>query len=291
MKILLLFLLIFQIKFSTSVTFEEALSNLKTLETYIKSYKTEKSISTSLTHLIVSYIRDGKYTSFEWTIAGGTVSEELVEYIKKKDIEKDTNVESLRKYGDVILPTNEKMDFVHLFAVMNGIEYGDSYTQGFSSLVGWGGDSAELFDDIKNEKGNLDELINITLNNYLGKKGRFNQGDLIADLDAPIILLKKNNDNYFADLIQSYYSGDEWKMRIKNFVKTTFPNVNAKDLRNPVFERYDNDFYLNILECKFGLRKSSFLGCYYPGDLKSEFVNHRKAALYAFADYLGNALD
>lgn len=275
-----------------SITFEESLSNLRTLEGYIKLYKEEKGISSSLTHLIASYIRDGKYNSFEWEIAGGTVSKELKEYIKNKDKEKGTNVESIRKYPDIVLPTKEKMDFVHLFAVMNGIEYGGSYTQAFSSLVGWGGDSFQLFNDIKNEKGNLNQLINITLSNYLGKKGGFNQGDLIADLDAPIILLKKKDNILFADLLYSYYFEKEWENRIDNFISITFPNIfNLNDLRNTVFERYDNDFYIHILECKYKLRKSSFLGCYYPGDLKKEYINHRKAALYAFADYLGKALN
>ena len=123
-------------------------------------------------------------------MAGGNVPSDLVQYIKNRDLENNTNTEEIRKYPDIILPSNETLDFVHLFAVMNGIENGNSYSDNYAHLVGWGGDTAQLFQDIKNEKGNLDELINLT-KNYFGKKGQFGEGDLIADLDAPILLKKK----------------------------------------------------------------------------------------------------
>jgi len=53
------------------------------------------------------------------------------------------------------MPSKEKSDFVHLFAVMNGIHYKKSYTKGVSSLVGWGDDLCQLIQDIKNFKGDV----------------------------------------------------------------------------------------------------------------------------------------
>ena len=48
-----------------------------------------------------------------------------------------------------------------MFAVMNGIEYGNSYSDQFAHLVGWGGDTEQLLEDIMNQKGNLESLMEI----------------------------------------------------------------------------------------------------------------------------------
>jgi hypothetical protein len=190
MKTIILFILSLLIYKINSISFNDSILNLEILELYIKEYKSIFNPNDSLTHLIVSYIREGKYTGNAWSMAGGNVPSDLVQYIKNRDLENNTNTEEIRKYPDIILPSNETLDFVHLFAVMNGIENGNSYSDNYAHLVGWGGDTAQLFQDIKNEKGNLDELINLT-KNYFGKKGQFGEGDLIADLDAPILLKKK----------------------------------------------------------------------------------------------------
>jgi len=58
----------------------------------------------------------------------------------------------------------------------------------------------------------------------LGIKGQFGEGDLIADLDAPIFLKKKNDQNTFADIIENYYKNGEYKNRVKDFVKLIFQN-------------------------------------------------------------------
>ena len=76
-------------------SFYEVLSNLEILESYIKEYQTKYSNTNSLTHLIVSYIREGKYTGNQWTIAGGSVDSNLISFIKEKDTEKQTKVESI----------------------------------------------------------------------------------------------------------------------------------------------------------------------------------------------------
>ena len=285
MKALTIVLLYLFFQNISTVTFSEALSNLALLESYIKEYKTEKSKSTALNHLILCYIREGVYSSSEWSIAGGSSPSDLDTYIKNKDTEKGTNAQLVRKYREITVPTGEKIDFVHLFAVMNGIFYGDSYTGSYSSLVGWGGDTAQLLQDIKAESGTIDELIDIVLTNYLGVKGQFGPADLISDLDAPVILSKKKDTNTFSEVIKNYYESDEYKSRISNFKKLTFPNVSTANLRKEVFNRYSDDTYINILECKYGVR-SGFLGCLLPGSIITKYQNHQRAVAYAFADYL-----
>ena len=51
--------------------------------------------------------------------------------------------------------------------------------------------------------------------------------------------------------------------------------------------KYNKDGFIHILECKYGLRApGSILKCYSPKEILPQFVNHQKAAVYAFADYL-----
>ena len=282
-QLIILFLFIENIY---TVTFTEAINNLAILESYIKEYKSEKSATDSENHLILSYIRAGKYSSSEWSIAGGTFPSDLNSYIQAKDSEKNTNAQNVRTYEEIELPSKEKLDFVHLFAVMNGINYGNSFTGGYSSLVGWGGDSAQLLKDIKDESGDLDQLIEIILSKYLGIKGQFGEADLVSDLDAPIILNNKKDGVSFADTIKSYYESNEYKNRYSNFVKLTFPDSTKDSLRNDAFNRYSKDSLINILECKYGVRSNGVFGCYLPGSILTQYKNHQKAAIYAFADYL-----
>ena len=191
MKVINFFFILILIKQMSFTSFNEILSNLEILESYIKEYQTKFPNKCTLTHLIVSYIREGKYKGNQWSIAGGDVDSELINFIKEKDKEKQTKVESIRTIGDIKLPSNETFDLVHLFAVMNGLEYHNSYNGSFSHLVGWGGDAAQLFQDIHNLKyDNFEHLMNLT-KDFFGKKGQFGEGDLISDLDAPILLKKK----------------------------------------------------------------------------------------------------
>ena len=288
MKLSTIFIVALFLQTIYSVTFSEAIMNLRKLESYIQQYKTEKKSSASLIHLILGYIREGKYSGTTWSIAAGSVPRDLHKYIVNKDKEKKTSATACRGYTDIVLPSKEKFDFVHLFATMNGIEYSNSFTDGFSALVGWGGDTAQLLQDIKKYDGSLDQILG-EANKLLGIKGQFGAGDLIADLDAPIILKKKydSKSTTFADIIEKYYKGDEYKSRILNFIKLTFPTVTDKSqLRKVIFDRYNKDSYIRVLECQYGVRSSGLLGCYLPSGLISKYKNHQKAAVYAFSYYL-----
>ena len=285
MKLIPAFLLILFFQSILSVTFTEAIINLRKLESYIKQYKTEKKSTASLTHLITSYIREGKHTGTAWTIAGGSVPKDLHQYITKKDTEKKTNATLCRSYGNIVLPTKEKFSFVHLFAVMNGIENGESYTGKYSTLVGWGGDTAQLAQDLKKFNGTIDQLL-IEANKLIGIKGQFGEGDLISDLDGPIILKKKTDSVTFADIIEKYYKGTEWKSRVRNFINLIFPTVTDKtQLRQVIYDRYNTNSYIQMLECKYGIRDGSS-NCYMTKGIFAAYKNHQKAAVYAFSDYL-----
>ena len=257
-------------------SFDEMIKNLRTLESYISQYKKEKKSKQGVTELVLTYIREGKYKSNYWKIVAGSAPKDLSSYIDKKDKEHGTNTAKIRKYGDILMPSKEKSDFVHLFAVMNGIHHEKSYTRGASALVGWGGDLCQLIQDIKNFKGNLDKL-SIEARKFLGIKGQFGEGDLIADLDAPIILKKKSETNTFADIIENYYNKGEYKNRVNDFVKLTFPVINKDSdqnrFRSVVSTRFRGDSYLKMLQMKYSIYDRGY-------------DNHRIAAIYTFADYL-----
>jgi len=279
----LILFLIFPIIFSQ--TFDAVLDNLKILEGYISEYKTEKEASDSLNHLILAFIRQGKYDDMQWTIAAGSVPSDLYDYIKNKDETHGTNTLMCRKYGDIVLPTKKKIDFVHLFAVMNGMDY----LPLASALVGWGGDLAQLAQDLKKNfptLTDLDQLI-VEARKFLGIKGQFGEGDLNADIDAPIILKRKKSSITFSDTIRTFYENGDYKYKIRDFVNIIFPDLKDKTkIREYLEANYTDQAFIQILECKYGLRTGSFK-CYLPGDIVPEFANHRKAAIYAFADFLG----
>ena len=109
---------------------------------------------------------------------------------------------------------------------------------------------------------------------------------MISDLDAPILLQKKNDENYFANIIINYYTGEEYLNRVNNFLKITFPKLHYLDqFRKHIFNIYNDDFYIGVLECKNGLRKEG-IGCVIPSNIKEEYKKNQKAAAYAFADQI-----
>ena len=75
-------ILIISLLLQAIIYFQEVITNLKTLETYIKEYKTIRRSRYSLTHLIVTYIREVKYKGVAWSYVGGnSPPHDLVTYI------------------------------------------------------------------------------------------------------------------------------------------------------------------------------------------------------------------
>ena len=211
--------------------------NLGVLESYIKDYKLTHTTSYSVKQLTLCYIREGKYQSSIWDIAAGSCPSDLELYIKERDSNSITNTSLVRTYGEIETPSGDIIDFVHLFATMNGIDFGNSYTEGYSSLVGWGGDCAKLAQDLMEESGTLEDLVSSASTNYLGIKGNSE------------VLMKKNDLNTFTSVITLYYTkliGD-YKNRVKNFLDITFPGVSKNDLRDEVYKRYSDDSYIKVL--------------------------------------------
>ena len=276
---------------SNEETFNKKMDDLENLKAYIKEYIKEKSYTgSSLTHLIVCYIRLGAYSSSEWSIAGGQIPDDLSSYISSKDKEKGTSAQKTQTYRAITTPNGDKIDFVHMFAVMNGIENGNSFSSNYAHLVGWGGDTEQLLEDIMNIEGDLESIMNQAKNNYFRIKGGFDEADLTSDLDGPILLDSKDDNNNFADIMKEYYCNKENnKNRVNKFVELTFPNlieqINKETFRNEIYKIYNNDMLISILECKKGIR-NGFLSCLLAGDIKEQYIQQQKAAVYVVSDYL-----
>ena len=270
--------------------FDKMITDLGNLEKYIKEYISEKSYTEkTLTHLIVCYIRLGAYSTSEWTIAGGSLPDDLVQYIASKDEEKGTSAQATQTYRDMQMPNGDMIDFVHMFAVMNGIENGDSYSQNFAHLVGWGGDTEQLLEDIMNEEGDLEYLMEFAKANYFRIKGGLDEADLISDLDGPILLYNKNDNNNFADLLKDYYSNDECKKnRVSKFYELTFPSLidvtEKETLRNELYKIYNSDTFIKVLECQKGMR-DEIMSCFFPSEIKQEYLLNQKASVYVVSDF------
>jgi len=292
MKLLFLFMIFITITCIeiNDENYEKVLKDLYNLENYIKEYIKEKSYTNStLTHLITCYIRIGVYTDKEWEPVGGLLPDDLVSYITIKDEEKGTSAQATQTYREIVMPNGETIDFVHMFAVMNGIEHGKSFSDIYAHLVGWGSDTEQLLEDIMYQQGDLEYLIQFTKENYFRIKGGFSEADLISDLDGPILLFNKTDDNYFADLIRNYYNIEECNNRVNKFVELTFPTlvdkVNNETFRNVIYNIYNNDPLINALECKKGMRSKGFAGCYTPSEIKEKYALNQKAAVYVVSDY------
>ena len=291
MKLLYLLLFIFINCILKKDNYEKMISDLENLEKYINEYIHEKSyINSTLTHLIVCYIRIGGYTSKEWEAVGGIIPEDLPSYILTKDEEFGTSAQATQTYREIIMPNGDTIDFVHMFSVMNGIEHGKSFSDTYAHLVGWGSDTEQLLEDIMNEKGDLDYLINYGKDNFFRKKGGFGEADLISDLDGPILLFNKTDYNNFTELIRKYYNSENNDNRINKFIELTFPNLIGKEdnetFRKEIYKIYNNDVLIKTMECEKGLRDPGLVGCYTPSEIKKQYEENQKAAIYVFSDFL-----
>ena len=278
-----------------SISLVDLKEKLEQLENLIIQYKEQTKNKYSKEQLLLSYLREIRYTGFEWTLAAGDVPKDLNEFISKNN----KNISDLRNEikTDFYITNETKIDFVHLCAVMNGIIFSGDNNSDKSQLVGWAGDLEQLFEEIKTKNGDLKNLIN-EAKNAIGNSNSFGKEDLMADLDAPILVkkMKDNKNETFGSIIFNYYNNSiNENERVDNFIKITFPSlINEKNetdkniYRDFIFKEYTRNIFIPRLECQSGFR-NSFLSCkFIPGCLKKKYKDHQKAVTYGFADYLAN---
>lgn len=291
----ILALLLVSFVISGKVPIENALAQLTLLETYAQDYYATKT-DISINELILRYIRTGRYDDTEWTIVAGSSPTEFINYVQERETAEGTSVSPIRKYGDqdIDYPDGTPLDFVHMFAVMNGIDYSTSFTKDVVTLQGWAGDTAQLFKDIFSLSDSLEALVAEARSRLDYQSGGFDQRDVISDLDSVLLMKYRFDDQSktFSEILKAHMNSITHKQRVKMFVENSFPDatLTRNGLRTAVYQSYSKNTYVQIWECKNGVRQEgSILGiktCYVPGDiLEDKKVNHM-AAGYAFADYL-----
>lgn len=195
--------------------FESLITRLTKLEEISYNYD-----SSNAELNMMRYLRSVKYNDAAWSLVGGAVSNDFIEEVKEK--QGNFNLEALRYINTFTVPlTNEKVDFRHMFAVMN---VAFSNNQEYTDLSSWGGDLIDLINNYKNSTLTGSALINSIKIAFNGTSASgFDREDVCADFDGiNIIKLYKNNSFSLAQSVSYYYSSLTNENRINSFKTTTF---------------------------------------------------------------------
>lgn len=178
-------------KNQTEIDFETLIDKITKLEEISKAYN-----SSNYQIRAMQYIRNSRYGTGTWNSFGGTlegdvtlddgsVREGFTTYVKNN--QGSYNLASLQTLSSITIPsTNEKVDFVHMIAIMNVIAKKGLSDSTSNDMVGWGGDLCQLVQQLS--KLNLSgTALQTKADELLGGSSAtstFSSDDLLADLDA-----------------------------------------------------------------------------------------------------------
>ena len=257
------------------------IAKLKTLDRYAAAYAQEHNADATL--LEINYIRTGveKYNDTEWEMLAGKANTDFIGYIAQQDEKNATDVESLRKLDNFILPNGQAVDFRHMFATLNIAYYKNN--DGTADFGGWAGDVCDLmeYSNIKGvESTELEALIAEIKTKYFGidddEYHTFGTLDLRGDLDAYYLYKTlKTDGGALSNVFESYFTEsltDE--TRAAFFINNRIPgNTTKEKVRAAITEKYVGNDLISALEASRSL-----------SSLKNiELL--RKACCYVFADW------
>lgn len=235
-------------------TFDEIITKIKKLEEISKDYN-----SSNYQLRALQYLRQKRYSSSQWNTFGGTLESDFEEYVLNN--QGDIDVSSLQTLNYITNPlTQEKVDFIHMVAIMNVAIKGNVTNNSINDLVGWGGDLCQLALELKNTglTGNeLEEKANLLFNS---ENSTFSNQDLLADLDSINIskiyksLVEDKQSISYA--ISQYYKTTTIASRKQNFILTTFSDMdtsNQSEFANSIIERLSSSLYIQIWCMQNGL--------------------------------------
>ena len=246
--------------------FDETMEMVSELESLAEEYVKRTGIANSPQEVVCIYIRCERYNSFSWSFFAGSKMPDFEAYVASVN----PDLAKLKKMNELILPNGETTDFVHMIAAIN------MYQGGCGALGSWAGDAVQLASNIKNDTGTIDELTERAKFYFKNKISMFNDQDVIADLDATnIYYLYTGRHTRLSNIMKEYFEISNTEIRVSDFVnfKYQFENLTKETLRNVVYNDFAKTGWITSLESSNGV----------SGD---EFLNHRKAAVYAFSDYL-----
>lgn len=188
--------------------FNELFDNVGHLEALSKEYNKENyQLRTA------AYVRSMKYYDDDgiWTTIDTLSSlNGFKSFVNQKQpkIENYFNGLAANEYSFTVPKTKQKVDFFHMFAVLN-VTILSNGNENLADLSGWGGDICQLATDFKDTTLENEELYSAIKQNVNSNQSSFGAEDRNADIDAVNIysLITSNkfyNSIYFASIM--YYS-------------------------------------------------------------------------------------
>ena len=227
--------------------FTELLFKIQKLEELSKEYN---EIDYGLRAIV--YIRTGKYNNVAFNSVLGAPDVEFEKYVEKNQGELD--LVELKYVKDFIIPsTNEKVDFRHMFAAMNGEYFND---QEKSDTAGWAGDLLDLINQFKNSTETGEALLTLIGDQFNGNSSTstFSNEDVRADFDAVNILdLYDPTSPYtygtISGCMSNYYDTLNNDDRIVGFRSKTFTGEYnfVADLQEEILTRLKANTYISYL--------------------------------------------
>ncbi|MFV0396278.1 MAG: Ig domain-containing protein [Coprobacillaceae bacterium] len=196
------------------------ITNIELLEQYAKEYKETTGSTQTVDLLMLNYIRSGKYTGTTWDALTGSVDVNFASYVTSQN----ADVATLKTVGDIVTPSGETIDFVHMFATMAAIENGDNVN---GDVGGWAGDYVTLCKDVLSsgvDKTNYDAVYAKAEELFLSNTSSFGAADWRSDLDGFLIMNERDTTSEtFANIINDYYNEITEARRVYYFSNIRFP--------------------------------------------------------------------
>ena len=261
------------------------LAELKVLEGYAAEFAASNSKYSDPNLLVANFIRTGveRYLSAYWSGLAGPEITAFVTYVEGQDAANDTTAMRLRNIviDNFKLPNGNSTDFGHMFGTLNILYYNSSLNS--QDIAGWAGDICDLltysYYHGNVPAGTVDEMAAYILEYCFGvdAKDAFGWDDFYGDMDAFYLGKEwKGSGKKLSAIMEAYYTSDlDNADRSAYFLNNRFKGLTThEEIRAAVYDAYTKNTAIEILE----------------GDddrnLTDVDPNLRKAACYAFADYV-----
>ena len=214
------------------------------------------------------FLRTAKYSDGMWNIMCGSLPSDFIEYITIN--QGNFNVVALREIETLTSPkTNENIDFIHLFAVINSIINTNDINSNASDIAGWVGDLSTLVQEVVISGVSGNNIKEIANQKFNSESSSFSNLDLLADIDAVNIMnIYYNSTNQtFADVIKNYYLNTTVNMRKNMFLNNIFGKTytSASIMTNDILERIENNtltlYFFKSLNINLTTHSEQFLAC------------------------------
>ena len=261
--------------------YADFLANFKVLETYAEAYPSKAGKTTG--ELVLNFVRTGveRYRDGNWITLAGAEITGFTEYVEQQDAKNGTTVMNLRDIiiDDFKLPNGNQADFGHMFGTMN-ISYLNKSNVKSADLAGWAGDLCDLLyycvEQTSVPAGTVDQMADYILKNCFGVNAddAYGWDDFYGDMDGYYLVNEyfKGNGS-FSELMEKYYVASlDDSDRAAYFLNNRVPGKTTQaEVRNAIYDTYRTNVAIQVLEADRGVTNYNEL---------------RKAACYAFADYL-----